>query len=89
MYNICFFEATVARLGRLRLTTSHTYLYKKLDEFGEGHNQHILDSVKKQGFYMEKKSQAESCNLQSEVNAPPASTIKPAFGTLRGKKADI
>ncbi|CAB3986286.1 Hypothetical predicted protein, partial [Paramuricea clavata] len=33
-------QATLARLASLRITTSHTYLYKKLDEYGAGYQEH-------------------------------------------------
>lgn len=45
----------MARLSPLRLTTSHTYLYKKLDEFGKHHDKDIIDAVDLQSQYLEKK----------------------------------
>ena len=36
-----------------RLAVSHTFLYKKLDEFGEKHNANILEKVAAEGNRME------------------------------------
>ena len=52
-----FHQTTLARLGPLRVTTSHTYAYKKLDEFGKDYNKKVLDSVMQQGEFMEQKAQ--------------------------------
>ena len=49
---VIFKQATLARFKTLRLTTSHTYLYKKLDEFGKEHKKSICDAVVHQGQYM-------------------------------------
>eukprot|EP00794_Sanderia_malayensis_P001821 gene1821-2045_t len=43
------FMATLIRLGALRLTVSHTFLYKKLDEYGKGHLDAILKQVDADG----------------------------------------
>ena len=40
----------------MKLTTSHTYVYKKLDEFGKDYNKVILDSVQRQGQLMEQQA---------------------------------
>ena len=34
----------LARLYPLRLVTSHTFLYKKLDEYGADHDKEVLDN---------------------------------------------
>ncbi|CAH3154050.1 unnamed protein product, partial [Porites evermanni] len=44
--------ASLARLSTLRITTSHTYLYKKLDEFGKDHDKPICEAVARQSEYM-------------------------------------
>ena len=44
------------RLSTLRLTTSHTYLYKKLDEFGKDYDAHIKTAVEQEGQFMKKAS---------------------------------
>ena len=41
----------------LKLTTSHTYVYKKLDEFGKDYNKNILESFKRQGEFMKQQMQ--------------------------------
>ena len=43
--NILIFQATLLRLKSLRITTSHAYMYKKLDEFGVNHDSHIPKAV--------------------------------------------
>lgn len=48
-------QATLARLKTWRLTTSHIYLYKKLDEFGKDHKKSICDAVVHQGQYIPNK----------------------------------
>ncbi len=35
----------LCRLGVYRLVVSHTFLYKKLDEYGKNHNKKILEKV--------------------------------------------
>ena len=39
LYSIClccnYFQGSLTRLGALRVTTGHTYYYRKLDEFGK------------------------------------------------------
>jgi hypothetical protein len=35
----------LCRLGVYRLVVSHTFLYKKLDEYGKNHNEKILEKV--------------------------------------------
>jgi len=40
-----YYQTTLARLCPLRLTTSHVYLYKKLDIFGKEHDKQIVDAV--------------------------------------------
>lgn len=43
-----FLKGTLCRLDSLRVTTSHSYYYKKLDEFGKNFNAPILERVKKE-----------------------------------------
>jgi hypothetical protein len=40
------------RLQSLRLTVSHTHLYRKLTEFGQGYKQPIEEAVQKQSEFM-------------------------------------
>lgn len=47
------FQGTLFRLSTLRLTTSHTYYYKKIDEFGEKFDAGILEAVQKEGRHMQ------------------------------------
>ena len=41
----CVQQASLARLSTIRITISHTYLYKKLDEFGKGHDKPFREAV--------------------------------------------
>ena len=43
-------------MSSLRLTTSHTYLYKKLDEYGKGYRHEILDAVKNQCQFLDQSN---------------------------------
>ncbi len=43
--HVLYFSQTLCRLRVYRLAVSHTFLYKKLDEFGEKHNANILEKV--------------------------------------------
>ena len=42
------------------MTTSHTYVYKKLDEFGKDYNEHILESVNRQGEFMKQQMEGKT-----------------------------
>ena len=59
------FQNTLARLGKLRLTTSHVFLYKKLDEFGTDYDKNIRDAVSQQTRYMNLQRIARSSNCDS------------------------
>ena len=41
-------QTTLLRLGSLRIGVSHTYLYKKLDEYGADHLKSIWDEIEKE-----------------------------------------
>ena len=56
------FQNTLARLCSLKITCTHTFLYKKLDQFGEDHNKHILESVKQQGEFIELQAERQKCD---------------------------
>ena len=58
-------------MGPLKLTTSHTYVYKKLDEFGKDYNEHILESVNRQGEFM--KQQMEG---KTDANPEPVKSLQ-------------
>eukprot|EP00794_Sanderia_malayensis_P012570 gene12570-13857_t len=57
------FMATLVRLGALRLTVSHTFLYKKLDEYGENHLKLIKDQVLQDGLGLTTTSDKGRRNL--------------------------
>ena len=59
---LILFQNTLTRLCSLKITCSHTFLYKKLDQFGEDHNKHILESVKQQGEFMELQAERQKCD---------------------------
>ena len=46
----------MSRFAPLRLVTSPTHLYKKLDEFGEGYDQQVKDMVTKDTKWIAEKS---------------------------------
>ena len=39
-------QATLLHLKALRLAISHSYMYKKLDEYGENHDEDMCTAVK-------------------------------------------
>ena len=47
------FQNTILRLKTLRLTVSHAYMNRKLDEFGHQHDQHIKDCISQQSRRLE------------------------------------
>ena len=47
------FQNTILRLKTLRLTVSHAYMNRKLDEFGHRHDQHIKDCISQQSRRLE------------------------------------
>ena len=49
----------LCRLGVYRLVVSHTFLYKKLDEYGKNHNKKILDKVICEGRRLQALEKAE------------------------------
>ena len=54
-------KGTLCRLGVLRLTTSHTQYYKKIDEFGGNFDKIIKSAVKKgSNFLLVRQSQMET-----------------------------
>lgn len=48
--------------------SSHTYVYKKLDEFGTDYDKAILDAIEEQGGFMQQKAE-----IEVEKNAEPSS----------------
>ncbi|KAJ7389081.1 hypothetical protein OS493_033663 [Desmophyllum pertusum] len=71
--------SSIARLSTLRLAVSHTYLYKKLDEFGKEHTKSITDAVTNQGQYMAQEAVTSAsmdpveprASTESQANPPP------------------
>ena len=58
----------MSRLAPLRLVTSPTHLYKKLDEFGEGYDKQVKEMVEN-----DKKWLAEKNALEREADSRPSS----------------
>ena len=53
-------------MASLRITTSHTYLYKKLDEYGAGYRDEILNAVENQCMFLKRNPEVmESDDQQS------------------------
>lgn len=46
---LLFIQSTLLRLSSLRLAVSHTFLYKKLDEYGHNHLHDIQAKIEKEG----------------------------------------
>ncbi|XP_028410550.1 uncharacterized protein LOC114533248 [Dendronephthya gigantea] len=62
-------QATLARLATLRIMTSHSYLYKKLDEYGSGYRDKILKAVDNQcQFIRENEADTQlSCDIGRKI----------------------
>ena len=60
-------QAIFLRLQALRLTVSHTTLYKKMDEFGSGHDQSILDAVSVESQRLAKEHPGQSTSEGDKV----------------------
>ena len=54
----------------MKVTTSHTYVYKKLDEFGKDHNKKILHSVMQQGEFMEQNQASAQVHQHKRLIVP-------------------
>ena len=50
-------QGSLCRLGSLRVTTGHSYYYKKLDEFGKNNAASVQKKVKDETAWLEKKHQ--------------------------------
>ncbi len=80
----------MARLSPLRLVTSHTFLYKKLDEYGADHDKEVLDRVAAQSKLLAqnyRKKQEEnlveaSSDLLAQAVIPPDSGRKIVFDNI-------
>lgn len=71
-----FIKATMRRLGPLRLMTSHTHLYAKLDEFGKDFNAAIKKRVSDECQYLNMHHQPPltTCTSLELVNPQASST---------------
>jgi hypothetical protein len=68
----------LARLYPLRLVTSHTFLYKKLDEYEADHDKEVLDRVAAQGQLLAQNH----CKNPTEENPEEADPLTQAVVTL-------
>ncbi|XP_078363701.1 uncharacterized protein LOC144647887 [Oculina patagonica] len=73
---------SLCRLGSLRVTTGHSYYYKKLDEFGKDHAASVQKKVKEETARLEKKHRAPT-------NAPSATISHPAVEEPQPEQAVI
>lgn len=64
-------------MSALRVAVSHTFVYKKLEEFGKDHTKSITDAVIHQGKYMCQKQQSAAVDIQDGacMTAPPPSRV--------------
>ena len=65
------FQSTIARLSTLKVAVSHTYLYKKLDEFGEDHTKLINEAVTRHSQYMAQGGQLSLNTIQARAFSEP------------------
>ena len=75
LFNSCFvafiFQPTIARLSTLKVTVSHTYLYKKLDEFGKDHTNLINKAVTRHGQCRAQGGQLSLNTIQARASSEP------------------
>ncbi len=72
-------QTTLLRLSVLKLTTSHTFMYKKLDEFGQNHDEKIrkrLDDKSKRLTEIKKEKAAQSSNEETAATENVDATKK-------------
>ena len=62
-----FLQSTLGRLRVLRVTPSHTFLYKKLDEYGKEHDKDLVNSFKRECTRLKKENEVSDVN-KIEVN---------------------
>ena len=62
-----FLQSTLGRLRVLRVTPSHTFLYKKLDECGKEHDKDLVNSFKRECTRLKKENEVSDVN-KIEVN---------------------
>ena len=67
----------MARMSKLRITTSHKYLYKKLDEFAKDHTPKVKDAVTKQGLYMQQQLKEKDAENLLSTQENPSDTNEP------------
>lgn len=63
----------------LRLVVSHTYLYKKLDQYGQNHNAKILDKVQAESARMLQLWEKENTVITGQSITPADSGRKIVF----------
>ena len=76
----------MARMSKLRITTSHKYLYKKLDEFEKDHTQKVKDAVTKQGLYLQQQLKEKDAENLLSTQENPSDTNEPII-TRHGSAA--
>ena len=74
MSTIYCFQGTLCRLGALRVTTGHTYYYRKLDEFGKEFAASVEKKVKDETDRLKKKHEVSSMQtvVAESDQQPPA-----------------
>ena len=67
-----FFQGTLCRLGSLRVTTSNSYYYKKINEFGKDFKEDVLNAVKLESKRLERIHDPEMSNYLEQPCDPPS-----------------
>lgn len=75
----------LCRLGVYRLVVTHTFLYKKLDEYGKNHNEKILEKVICEGKRLQALEKTE-INFDDHVCAAADSGRKIVFDNFDFKQ---
>ena len=77
-------QGALCRLGSLRVTTSNSYYYKKVDRFGKDFKTDVLNAVKMESKRLESLTHPETPKaLKQPCNPPPILTTTKTPETLQ------
>ncbi len=90
LQEITLFQAALVRFKALRLTVSHTYLNKKMEEFGRDHNKLLLELKEKEEQILKKNNPELLVKdpAQNEVHTAQASNDSTDLSALSKKLLD-
>jgi len=66
-----YFQSSLTRLGAIRVTTGHTYYYRKLDEFGKEFAVSVEKKVKEETNWLKNKHELSLAQLPTGGSEQP------------------